>query len=123
MYMPGRLRTASRPSSTVMSLAPYVPPFPLLLPLGGPFAAVLVFFSAKKSLPSDQAKPRPKWCEPPLGAHRIGAAIQVDIRIPVPVPENGPERAQNPCKNATKWCALRYLGRGAPIGRLRHPSG
>src|SRR3954468_20249644 len=112
MYMPGRLRTASRPSSTVMSLAPYVPP----LPLGEPFAAVLVFFSAKKSLPSDQAKPRPKWCVPLLGAHRIGAATQVDIRIPVPAPENGSGPAQNPCKKATKRSAVRDLGRGAAFG-------
>src|SRR3954447_21824084 len=47
MYMPGRLRTASSPSSTVMSRAPYVEEPALRLPRAPPFEG----FLAKPSLP------------------------------------------------------------------------
>src|SRR6476469_10262502 len=43
MYMPGRLRTASSPSRTVMSLAPYESP--------------LAFLSGNESLPVDTENP------------------------------------------------------------------
>src|SRR4051794_21846387 len=86
MYIPGRLRTASKPSRTVMSLASYEAPPPL------PFAVALppaplglfepfdrAFSSAKKFLSSLTENPDRRW--PQIGLRTsVGAIDQVDIK-------------------------------------------
>src|SRR5438552_18622601 len=96
MYIPGRRRTASRPSRTVMSLALY-PSLPrgterfgaLLAEEPPPLPVVLVrapaltrAFAATSSFRFD-SRETPTARPVPLGpSRRFGASVQVHIRIP-----------------------------------------
>src|SRR4051794_32877986 len=96
MYMPGRFRTASRPSRTVMSLASYeapagpfagafalplvpvpLPPRVAFDPPFGDFARALL--SAKKILPFVTESPERRWPRIDLRTS-VGANDQVDIK-------------------------------------------
>jgi hypothetical protein len=94
--MPGRLRTASRPSRTVMSLASYeAPPLPFaagLRPFAGAFLLVVFFvagdrfdgfaralLSAKNFLPFATESPERRRPQFDLRTS-VGAIAQVDIK-------------------------------------------
>src|SRR5690349_13222691 len=99
MYMPGRLRTASSPSRTVMSLAPYDEPFLagllLAVRLGARwdvFATQLPFSPISGNL--DLRDPA-RSC--PCG-HEDRGLTQVYISLPAESLGNSAEASQKPCK-------------------------
>src|SRR6476646_2788049 len=114
MYMPGRLRTASRPSRTVMSFAPYDPPplplAPLEPPLRAPAGPGVLFFllpaprweGFATQLPFDPIRgclrpSCPGWKSP---CEQEGRGLTKEHKsLAVESPEIGAKSAEIPCKS------------------------